>query len=272
MRRIEAEDRLRSERAQREQEVRAAEVVLRSSESRCRTLEEDLENHKRAERTRLEQENSNKKACRDEGRDEMMLEVMRLLSLKREEERKARQTEKDQLAKEFSEKIMHEAEAKRKAEQKLGAERERSRCLKRDQKYMGAFHWTPQLAFERFEEILVVEEFSKCKFSDSTPLIFEALPWPTLDKPWAAAGMRDITSAKVHAFFASSPMVRVTCTAYPTPGEYKKYLIKQGLLVFHGDKIVNRMSTVADATLKERILAAANIVTQTLNDLMQRSG
>ncbi|KAJ6570321.1 hypothetical protein B0H10DRAFT_2237940 [Mycena sp. CBHHK59/15] len=179
-----------------------------------------------------------KKKHREEGRDEMLAEVLTLLSIKKQEERRARDKERDRIAQETAEKKRKEAEAARNAERKLGTEREKARCLKRDEKYTGASAWTPALAFGRFEAILLIEEFSKIKFTDSKPLIFEALPWPVLDVPGRFTG-EDITAVKVLMFFASPSAASATSASYPKPGQYRKYLLKQCLLAFHGDKMTS---------------------------------
>ncbi|KAJ6605596.1 hypothetical protein DFH09DRAFT_846332, partial [Mycena vulgaris] len=175
---------------------------------------------------------------------------------------------RERMERERVEKIKREMEAKRIAERALGAERERARCMKRDAKYTGSRIWTAALAFERFETILLVDEFSKSKFSDSAPLTFEALPWPILSPP-RKYDVKDITAERVCALFASKAAMNAKSAAYPVPGDYRRYLLKQSLLAFHGDKMVHRISTVGDETLRQQISEATNTVTQTLNDLMK---
>ncbi|KAJ7731816.1 hypothetical protein DFH07DRAFT_846986 [Mycena maculata] len=196
----------------------------------------------------------------------MLAELMKLLSTKREEERSAREAEKSKAERDRAEKARREAEEKREAERKLGVERERTRCLKRDEKYTNSKTWTTELAFERFKAILLAEEFAKFAFSDSAPLTFEALPWPMIAKP-GTYNVDDISPDKVRAFFASTACVNAKTDAYPSPSEYRKYLLKQSLLAFHEDKMVRRISTVGDPSLRQRISDAAKTVTQTLNEL-----
>ncbi|KAJ7082489.1 MIF4G domain-containing protein [Mycena epipterygia] len=267
MRRVETEDRLKAK----QEEALMLKNDLQQVHNRCQTLQAEVQRSRIDEELRKSTEISTRNAGREEGRDGMLTELIRLLSAKREDERKAREAEKEKASDAQAEKTRREAEAKRKAEQRRGAERERSRCLKRDEKYTGSRPWTAALAFERFETILLVEEFAKFKFSDSAPLTFEALPWPILTKPWTY-NVNDISADKVRAFFKSAALMNAKSTVYPVPSEYRKYLLKQSLLAFHGDKMVHRISTVGDENLRQQISDAAHMVTQTLNELMQRDG
>ncbi|KAJ6551257.1 MIF4G domain-containing protein [Mycena capillaripes] len=267
MRRVETEDRLRVK----QEEALTLKNDLQQVHNRCQTLQAEVQRCRIDEELRRSAEISTRNAGREEGRDGMLTDLIRLLSAKRADERKAREAEKERANNAHAEKTRREAEAKRKTEQHRGAERERSRCLKRDEKYTGSRPWTAALAFERFETILLVEEFAKFKFSDSAPLTFEALPWPILTKPWTY-NVNDIGADKVRAFFKSAALMNAKSTMYPIPSEHRKYLLKQSLLAFHGDKMVHRISTVGDENLRQQISNAAHIVTQTLNELMQRDG
>ncbi|KAJ7611340.1 hypothetical protein FB45DRAFT_1120128 [Roridomyces roridus] len=165
-----------------------------------------------------------------------------------------------------------EEEIKRRAERARGAERERVRCQKRDAELTDKYRfWTAAVAFERFQRILVEEEFNKIKFSDSVPLIFEALPWPTIALP-GGYHAADITAQSVRNFFASHAVISAVSAAYPLSRDYRKYIIKQGLLAFHEDKMFARLATVGEDELRQEIADAAKIVTQTLNDLMSETG
>ncbi|KAJ7104901.1 hypothetical protein C8R44DRAFT_886925 [Mycena epipterygia] len=265
MRRVEMEDRLKAK----EGDALSLKADLQQAQSRCQILEAVVQRSRIDEEVRRNAEISAMSAGREEGRDGMLTELIRLLTSKREDERRAREAEAERVDRERAEKIRHEAEAKRKTEQQRGAERERSRCLKRDEKYTSSRLWTAALAFERFETILLAEEFAKFKFSDSTPLTCEALPWPIFTKPWTY-NVNDINADKVRAFFKSPVLMTAKSPAYPVPSEYRKYLLKQSLLAFHGDKMVHRISTVVDDNLRQQISDAAHLVTQTLNELMQR--
>ncbi|KAJ7447572.1 hypothetical protein B0H11DRAFT_2082647 [Mycena galericulata] len=266
MRRVEIVEQLKA----RQTQVLALRTDLRQMQAHCRELDAEVQRAKADEQARRDTEIISKNAAREEGRDIMLTEIVQLLNSKRENERRAREAEMERVEKEKADKIRREAEAKRKAEREQGAQRERSRCIQRDKKYTSA-GWTAVLAFERFETILIIEEFSKFKFSDSAPLTFEALPWPVLSKPWTYTA-QDITGDRVRAFFKTPTATAARSEAYPAPGAYRKYLLKQALLAFHGDKMVTRVSTVDDEALRQQILAAANTVTQILNELLQQPG
>ncbi|KAJ7658182.1 hypothetical protein DFH06DRAFT_1407810 [Mycena polygramma] len=246
------------------------EEDLKQARRRCGELELELQRVKMAEEARAKADMAARNAGREEGRDGMLTEMIQLLHSKRESERRARQAELDRLKEERTDRINRETMAKRKAERAHGVERERARCMKRDEKYRHLGPWTPILAFARFETILLIEEFTKFKFSDSTPLTFEAIPWPVLTKPWTDAySTSTITAENVRQFFRATALTTARSASHPIPADYRKHLLKQGLLAFHGDKMVPRSSTVEDETLRQQILEAANIVTQTLNELMQ---
>ncbi|KAJ7845687.1 hypothetical protein B0H13DRAFT_2363506 [Mycena leptocephala] len=172
MRRLELEERFRSQQA----EAVALQGDLEQARGRCSELEAELKRTKVNDEARKDEEISNRNAGREEGRDDMLTEIIQLLNSKRENDQRAKQAEKDRVEKERAEKM-------RKAERELAEELERSRCQKRDEKYKNARIWTDALAVDRFETILVVEEFTKIKFCASKPLTFEALPWPVLARP-----------------------------------------------------------------------------------------
>ncbi|KAJ7686161.1 hypothetical protein B0H14DRAFT_3176932 [Mycena olivaceomarginata] len=259
MRRLELEERFRARQA----EAVALQRDLEQARGRCSELEAELKRTKVNDEARKDEEISSRNAAREEGRDDMLTEIIQLLNSKRENDQRAKQAEKDRVEKERAEKM-------RKAERELAEELERSRCQKRDEKYKNARIWTDALAFDRFETILVVEEFTKIKFCASKPLTFEALPWPVLARPGTYAA-NDITADHVRAFFRTPVATSAKSATHPIPAEYRKYLVKQGLLAFHGDKMVARISTVEDEALCQQILEAANIITQTLNEIMPRA-
>ncbi|KAJ7612705.1 hypothetical protein FB45DRAFT_1117263 [Roridomyces roridus] len=265
IRRIEAESRLRK-----------TEGDLEKAEARLKSLEERLvaaEQRSRMMEAQLRTgEGAMKKRAREEGRDEMLVEITQLLSSKRQEERRAREAEKERVEREANDARKREEEIKRRAERARGAERERVRCQKRDAELTDKYRfWTAAVAFERFQRILVEEEFNKIKFSDSVPLIFEALPWPTIALP-GGYHAADITAQSVRNFFASHAVISAVSAAYPLSRDYRKYIIKQGLLAFHEDKMFARLATVGEDELRQEIADAAKIVTQTLNDLMSETG
>ncbi|KAJ6568623.1 hypothetical protein B0H19DRAFT_1373205 [Mycena capillaripes] len=266
MRRVELQEQLKARQA----EAVGLEKNLRQVRDRCDELEVELQLAKENEKIRRNAEMADRKAAREEGRDSMLAEMIQLLHSKRESERQAQQAEQDRVDKEKAEKLRREAVAKRRAERIQGAERERVRCMKRDERFTEARVWTASLALERFETILLVEEFVKFKFSDSTPLIFEALPWPVLARPRTFT-VDSITAENVRAFFRTSAVMTARSAAYPVPTDYRKYLLKQGLLALHGDKMVARIPTVDDDVRRQQIAEAAKIVTQTLNELMQHA-
>ncbi|KAJ7828034.1 hypothetical protein B0H14DRAFT_3873413 [Mycena olivaceomarginata] len=266
MRRAEITEQLKA----RQTEVLVLQTDLRQMQAHCRELDTEVQRARANEQAGRDTEIISKNAAREEGRDVMLTEIIQLLNSKRENERRVREAEMERVEKEKADKIRREAEAERKAEREQGTQRERSRCVQRDQKYTSA-RWTAALAFERFETILIAEEFSKFKFSDSTPLTFEALPWPVLSKPWTYTAQH-ITGDHVRAFFKAPTATAARSEAYPAPGTYRKYLLKQALLAFHGDKMVTRISTVDDEALRQQILTAANTVTQILNELLQHPG
>ncbi|KAF7326743.1 hypothetical protein MVEN_02593300 [Mycena venus] len=259
IRRLELEERFRARQA----EAVALQRDLEQARGRCNELEAELKRTKVNDEARKDEEISNRNAAREEGRDDMLTEIIQLLNSKRENHQRAKQAEKDRVEKERAEKM-------RKAERELAEELERSRCQKRDGKYKNARTWTDALAFDRFETILVVEEFTKIKFCASKPLTFEALPWPVLARPGTYAA-NDITADHVRAFFRTPVATSAKSATHPIPAEYRKYLVKQGLLAFHGDKMVARILTVEDEALCQQILEAANIITQTLNEIMPRA-
>ncbi|KAJ7017606.1 hypothetical protein C8F04DRAFT_1155253 [Mycena alexandri] len=259
MRRLELEERFRARQA----EAVALQTDLEQARGRCSELEAELKRTKMNDEARKDEEISNRNAAREEGRDDMLTEIIQLLNSKRENDQGAKQAEKDRVEKERAEKM-------RKAERELAEELERSRCQKRDEKYKNARIWTDALAFDRFETILVVEEFNRIKFGASTPLTFEALPWPVLARPGTYTA-NDITADHVRAFFRTPVATSAKSATHPIPAEYRKYLVKQGLLAFHGDKMVARISTVEDKALCQQILETANIITQTLNEIMPRA-
>ncbi|KAJ7896535.1 hypothetical protein B0H13DRAFT_2338383 [Mycena leptocephala] len=257
MRRLELEERLRARQA----EALTLQKDLEQARERCSELEAEVQRTKEDEQARQDAEDANRNAAREEGRDNMLAEMIQLLTSRRENDRRTKQAEKDRVEKEKAEKM-------RKAERKLGEELERSRCMKRDEKYRNARIWTDALALDRFETILLVEEFTKIKFCDSKPLTFEALPWPVLARPGTYAA-NHITADHVRAFFKTPVATLANSATRPIPAEHRKHLVKQGLLAFHGDKMVVRISTVEDEPLRQQILEAAHIVTQTLNEVMQ---
>ncbi|KAJ7466523.1 hypothetical protein FB451DRAFT_1178672 [Mycena latifolia] len=256
MRRLELEERFRARQA----EAVVLQKDLEQARGRCSELEAELQRTKANEQAQKDEEIANRNAAREEGRDDMLTEMIQLLNSKRANDRRAKQAEKDRVEKERAEKM-------RKTERELGEELERSRCMNRDEKYRNARIWTDALAFDRFETILLVEEFTKIKFCDSKPLTFEALPWPVLARPGTYAA-NHITADHIRAFFRTPVATSANSATHPIPAEYRKHFVKQGLLAFHGDKMVARISTVEDDALRQQILEAANIVTQTLNEIV----
>ncbi|KAJ7152344.1 hypothetical protein C8R46DRAFT_1302595 [Mycena filopes] len=246
MRRVEMQERLKAtelKALKAQEDLRQSREHLLHLEAQLERARQDLQAQKHELQAHQAAEVARSNAAREDGQEAMLTEVMQFLSSRRENARRARQAEEDRINAEKEEKVRREREAARKAERQLGAERERLRCLKRDEKYRNAVQWTDTLALEHFEKVLIIDEFTKFKFSDSAPLSFEALPWPVLNRP-GTYGTNHITAPGVRAFFTARVMLIASSEAYPVPGDYRKYLVKQGLLAFHGDKMVSRISTV----------------------------
>ncbi|KAJ6626099.1 hypothetical protein B0H10DRAFT_2211610 [Mycena sp. CBHHK59/15] len=259
MRRFEAEEKLKYEKIVWQDK---ANTDLAQSQARYDEVAGRLRQHHLAEKSRREQEMSERELYGETIRDEMMQEIFQNHNAKKDAKRK----EKERLEREQEEQKKREEDLKQQEERKAAAEAERARCLKRDERWT-ARPWSDSSALERFEGVLV--DFGKMRFSDSIPLTFEAFPWPVLQKP-STFTAHEVTAAKVVGFFRWVTFRHALLTKESTAAEYKKSLLKQSLLVFHGDKLVHPLSTVADEKLREAIKMAANTVTQVLNDLLQK--
>ncbi|KAJ7613555.1 hypothetical protein FB45DRAFT_1065106 [Roridomyces roridus] len=250
MRRMEADVSLRIS----QEDVKRLQQELEETRQRSQRLEEELRVLRSNEERRTDAEAEMKDTARDDGRQAMLAEMMKLLTSKREEERREREGKRAD--RESAQR--REQEAKRRAERLKGAAQERERCLKRDEGYINAIFWTAELAFRRFEQILLHEEFAKIKFADGNPLIFQAIPWPTVSKP-GTYGAVDVTEQSVRRFFESRVLPN------------RKYIFRQALLAFHDDKMSTRLSTIHEEDVRREIGEAAKRVTQTLNDLMSET-
>lgn len=196
--------------------------------------------------------------------------------------RELREQEKQRMLEEKARKEREEAERKAR-ERKIAEEKEkvrlkemerlnrwkaatlaeRERCRTRDVKLWGnATQWTNKHALHRVT--LVGAEFSQAKFSEALPLTFENIPWPVLEDPMVF-DIDYITWENVEAFFAFAKRTQGA-------GEYKKF-VETVHRLFHPDKWRARraLESVMDASLREELEKAGNIVSQAITPLWRET-
>ena len=211
---------------------------------------------------RLEQE---EKAERErKKREAEQAEAERLAREAREAEERARlREEMERLAKEQRER---EEQARRMADHNRAASIERGRCLKRDLKFCDSQKlsaWDAERALKRF--IGVSEEFDTLKFHELTqPLVFESVPWPTLDHPHRMAANR-VEGTSVGEFFVAIKGLLQTEAEYIA-------LVKKARNRFHPDRWRSRgiLNSVLDEGMRSQLEDVGNEVSKQINHLWDR--
>ncbi|KAJ7844568.1 hypothetical protein B0H13DRAFT_1731310 [Mycena leptocephala] len=219
-----------------------------------REFQEQERAHKlQAEETARREEEHERKQCEKEEAE------------RREHEEKARQ-EKEEHEKEEQERKEREACAKLEREKrwKAATQAEEERCQKRDEKLRGTGAWTPAHALKRLK--LQIEEFDKIRFSETQPLTFRVIPWPTLADP-LNLDIQEINWEAVEAFFSRAKVELVTDAP-----EYKT-LVEKVHRLFHPDKWQSRrlLVTVMDEELRISLETAGNVVAQAMTPVWRKS-
>lgn len=244
LQRVEEEDRVAKMR--REEKHRAAEE-RRQDEERCRDEEQRKEDEARAAEDELEQ-----KRCRQEEQTRREEEKQECLEQEQRDSEVRGKQEQEECARTETE------ERQRRYEQ--AAARERARCFKRDQNEISSYTWTSHIAVTHFK--IVSTDFDDTRFCDAQPLTFESVPWPILHTPehWS---LDAVQWGAVEAFFDE-------VKALLGLSEYKQ-LVEKTQRRFHPDKWKARLQTVLDEALRDKLEAAVNIVSQTVNPIWHKS-
>ena len=156
------------------------------------------------------------------------------------ETRKAQQRGKER--DEGEERLSQEQDQNRRREETNYQERkrlDRERRARYDQWNSGA--WTTYRALERYR--LVCQYFDETKFSETYPLTFHDIPWPTLQSPFKNSP-QDMTWEAVQGFF----MVAKTIIR----GQAYRDFLKSSVSRFHTDRWRSRKLLEAIVNVEER--------------------
>ncbi|KAG5353301.1 hypothetical protein E4T56_gene1226 [Termitomyces sp. T112] len=137
------------------------------------------------------------------------------------------------------------------------------RCRQRDAHLC---KWERSAALERF--LLVLDEFEgrTRSVSETRPLTFEGIPWPTLDNPLTPSFQADaITWEKVEAFFSYAKRTLLH-------HQYSK-LVERVHRLFHPDKWRARrvLDTVPGTDLRQAVEQSVNTVAQAMTPIWKES-
>ena len=156
------------------------------------------------------------------------------------ESRKAQQREKERV--ESEERLSQEQDQNRRREEINYQERkrlDRERRARYDQWNSGA--WTTYRALERYR--IVCQYFDETKFSETYPLTFHDIPWPTLQSPLINSP-QDITWEAVQGFF----MVAKTIIR----GQAYRDFLKSSVSRFHTDRWRSRKLLESIVNMEEK--------------------
>ncbi|KAF7798254.1 hypothetical protein EIP86_009471 [Pleurotus ostreatoroseus] len=229
-----------------EREARAREAELRESLHKMAQFEAE---EKRRKQEREETEKRAREAAK---------------RAKEECERR----EREEAARKAREQREKEEREKKEIEERLERYRsavasEKMRCKLRDQAHWEqGSPWTPSKSIERFR--LVSNEFDELKFSDTQPLTFESVPWPTLLSPYTLRP-DDIDWQIVERFFEK---LQLTVTV-----EEYKILVEKAHRRFHPDKWRSKglLNTILEGDVRDMIERAGNVVAQALTPIWLKS-
>ncbi|KAF4598631.1 hypothetical protein EYR38_007037 [Pleurotus pulmonarius] len=142
--------------------------------------------------------------------------------------------------------------------QRAAAEAERERERRQRQQRWSAGPWTFQRALERCN--VLSDAFDKAKYSRSSPLTFEDIPWPVLQAPMTFRA-EDIEWQDVEKFFHQAKL-------HMKPQDYKPFVVNCHRR-FHPDRWRSRglLNSIEDETDRNCLEVAANTVAQALTPL-----
>ncbi|KAG6868581.1 hypothetical protein C0993_000846 [Termitomyces sp. T159_Od127] len=134
------------------------------------------------------------------------------------------------------------------------------RCRQRDARLC---EWKQSAALERFR--LVLNEFEGRTHPGTVPLVFEGIPWPTLDNPMVSSFQADaITWEKVEAFFSYAK--------HTMPYQQYSKLVEKVHRLFHPDKWhARRVLDAVPADLRQPVERSVNIVAQAMTPIWRES-
>lgn len=175
------------------------------------------------------------------------------------EARKSQQREKQRDEGGEEARLRQEQDQNRRREEAIFLERERldrERRARYDQWNSGA--WTTYRALERYR--LVCQYFDKTKFSETYPLTFHDIPWPTLQSPFRNSP-QDMTWEAIQGFF----MVAKTIIR----GQAYRDLLKSSVSRFHTDRWQSRklLESVVNVEERDCIEVAVDSVGKSLGNL-----
>ena len=158
------------------------------------------------------------------------------------ESRKAQQREKKRAEERNEPRLQQERDQNRQQDETKYRERERrdrERRARYDQWNSGA--WTTYRALERYR--IVCQYFDETKFSETYPLTFHDIPWPTLQSPFRNSP-QDMTWEAVQGFF----MVAKTVIR----GQAYRNFLKSSVSRFHTDRWRSRKLLESVTNVEER--------------------
>ena len=222
-------------------------AALEESRRKIAELEADKPLWEQSARRRAAQEAKERQAAAAKAK-----QSQQDVATQRERERQAAK-EREEAEERRREADAAEAQRRKRREAQQEAAREAVRCRR--------MIWRPEQALEHF--LRLCEAFDKMNFFKGDVIIFETIPWPTLDRPGSYA-VEDVCWDTVESFFTS---VRWLMT-------HKEYvtLVEKSHKRFHPDRWRSRrvLQCVEDEDEKECLEVAANTVAQALTPLWQQ--
>lgn len=182
-------------------------------------------------------------------------EERRLAEARRAAEAKRAEEEQKARAQRAAEERRQEETLRR---QRVAAEAVRERERRQRQQRWSAGPWTVQRALERCK--VLSDAFDEAKYSRSSPLTFEDIPWPVLHPPMSFRA-EDIEWQDVEKFFHQVKL-------HMKPQDYKPFVVKCHRR-FHPDRWRSRglLNSIEDETDRNCLEVAANTVAQALTPL-----
>ncbi|KAG9221127.1 hypothetical protein CCMSSC00406_0005434 [Pleurotus cornucopiae] len=170
------------------------------------------------------------------------------------EAKRAEEEQKARAQRAAEERRQEEALRRQRAEAEARRERER----RQRQQRWSAGPWTVQRALERCK--VLSDAFDEAKYSRSSPLTFEDIPWPVLHPPMTFRA-EDIEWQDVEKFFHQVKL-------HMKPQDYKPFVVKCHRR-FHPDRWRSRglLNSIKDETDRNCLEVAANTVAQALTPL-----
>lgn len=262
---------------------------LMISESRRKILELQKEEWDEVKRRQQEEERRVREEERKKEEERQRVEAERQAQLEREKslaEERARHEQKMREAEEAARKLREQKEKKRlEQEEKARKEREQKeeeqrqkhwaeatkreerRCKSRDREQWAPTFtgWTHKRAYERF--IVLLDEFTKIKFTEEKPLTAGTVPWPVLNNPHHELDVTVLDDwSLVETFFAA-------VKPYPKTAKEYRDLVQNTHLAFHPDRWRGRkiLQTVMDDTQREAFEQAGLKVSQAITPIWSKT-